>query len=85
MAFLRAKTFARLDARRIEALVTHQHTMSEKKRKRHEDRPDGRPSKKIATERPSQTIKVSVIDDNDEWVPILGECNWSFCWLGSYR
>ena len=55
--------------------------MSEKKRKRHEERPDGRPSKKIATDRPPQNIRVSVIDDNDEWVPILGGCNWSFCWL----
>lgn len=48
--------------------------MSEKKRKRHEDRPDGRPSKKIARECTSQKIQVSVIED-DEWVPVLGECS----------
>ena len=55
--------------------MAHQHEMSEKKRKRHEERPDGRPSKKIAAERPSQNIKVSVIEDGDEWVPVLGECS----------
>lgn len=49
--------------------------MSEKKRKRHEEMPDKRTSKKIATVSPSQTIKVSVIEDRDEWVPILGECS----------
>lgn len=49
--------------------------MSEKKRKRHEERPDGRPSKEIARESPSQKIKVSVIEDGDEWMPVLGECS----------
>ena len=56
--------------------------MIENKRKRqegeHEERPEGRPSKKVAIESPSQTIKVSVIEDCDEWVPVLGE---SFCRL----
>lgn len=55
--------------------------MPEKKRKRHEERPDGRPSKKIATESPSRNIEVSVIEDGDEWVPVLGKGNKSFCWL----
>lgn len=52
-----------------------QHNMPEKKRKRHEERheerPDGRPSKKIATKSPSRNIEVSVIEDGDEWVPVL--------------
>ncbi len=56
-------------------LADHQHEMSEKKRKRHEERPDGRPSKKSAREIPSQNIKVSMIEDGDEWVPVLGECS----------
>ncbi len=47
--------------------------MTEKKRKRHEEGPDGPPSKRIATERPPHSIKVSVIEDGDEWVPVLGE------------
>ena len=55
-----------------------EHEMSEKKRKRHDERLDGRPSKKIATESPSRNIKVSVIEDGDEWVPVLGECQKSF-------
>ncbi len=51
-------------------------TETEKKRKRHEeghDGPDGPPSKRIATERPPHSIIVSVIEDGDEWVPVLGE------------
>lgn len=55
--------------------------MSEKKRKRPEGRSDGQPSKKIARESPSQKIKVSVIEDSDEWAPVLGECCSSSCWL----
>ena len=48
--------------------------MAEKKRKRPEERSDDRrPIKKVAIESPSQTIKVSVIDNGDEWVPVLGE------------
>ncbi|CAD6563762.1 MAG: DNA-directed RNA polymerase I subunit rpa49 [Alectoria sarmentosa] len=45
--------------------------MSEKKRKRHEEGLDGPPSKKFAKESPSQNIKVSVIEDGDEWLPVL--------------
>ena len=51
--------------------------MSEKKRKRYEEKPDGRPSKKIASQGPSQNIKVSVIEDDDNWAPVLGECSLS--------
>lgn len=53
--------------------------MPEKKRKRHEEKPDERPSKKIAMESPSQNIKVSVIEEDDEWVPVLGERSYRFC------
>ena len=53
--------------------------MAEKKRKRPEARSDDRrPIKKVAIEDPSQTIKVSVIDNGDEWVPVLGEGSLSF-------
>ena len=53
--------------------------MAEKKRKRLEERADDRrPTKKVAIESPSQTIKVSVIDNGDEWVPVLGEGSLSF-------
>ena len=53
--------------------------MAEKKRKRPEERSDDRrPNKKVAIESPSQTIKVSVIDNGDEWVPVLGEGSLSF-------
>lgn len=58
--------------------------MSEKKRKRYEERPNGRPSKRVATGSSSQNIKISLIEDGDEWVPVLGECDWSFCWLCTY-
>ena len=48
--------------------------MAEKKRKRHEERSDDRrPSKKIAIESLSQNIKISVIDEGNEWIPVLGE------------
>ena len=54
--------------------------MVEKKRKRPEEGSDSRiPVKKVAIERPSSTIKVSVIDSGDEWVPVLGEGSLSFC------
>ena len=56
-------------------MAAHQQQMSEKKRKRHEEGPDGPPSKKFAKESPSQNIKVSVIEDGDEWLPVLGECS----------
>ncbi|KAK4693686.1 DNA-directed RNA polymerase I subunit RPA49, partial [Lecanoromycetidae sp. Uapishka_2] len=46
--------------------------MSERKRKRHEERQDDRPNKQAAIESLSQTIKVSVIEDGEQWVPILG-------------
>ena len=46
--------------------------MAEKKRKRHEERPDGRPSKKLVMEGQSQNIQVSVVEDDDQWVPVLG-------------
>ena len=53
--------------------------MAEKKRKRLEEKPgDRRPNKKVAIESPSQAIKVSVIDNSDEWVPVLGEGGLSF-------
>ena len=51
--------------------------MSEKKRKRHEERPDGGSFKRIASETLSQNIKVFVIEDGDDWVPVLGECSLS--------
>ena len=48
--------------------------MAEKKRKRYEERPDDRrPSKKVAIDALSQNVKVSVIEDGDDWVPVLGE------------
>ena len=55
--------------------LANQHEMSEKKRKRREERTDGRPSKRLATESPAQKISVSVIEDGDEWGPVLGECS----------
>ena len=56
--------------------------MAEKKRKRDEETSAGRrPSKKVAIGSPSQQIKVSVIDDGNEWMPVLGERSLSFCRL----
>ena len=46
--------------------------MTDKKRKRDEERLEGQPSKRISTEEPSQTIKVSTIEDSDGWAPVLG-------------
>ena len=57
--------------------ASNQCNMSEKKRKRYEEKPDGRPSKKIASQAPSQNIKVSVIEDGDNWAPVLGACSLS--------
>ena len=47
--------------------------MAEKKRKRGEERLEGQPSKRIAVEKPSQTIKVSTVEDSDGWAPVLGQ------------
>lgn len=47
--------------------------MTEKKRKRNEERLEGQPSKRIAIENPSQTIKVSTVEDGDGWAPVLGQ------------
>ncbi len=49
--------------------------MPEKKRKRNEESHDGRPNKKAAIESPAQTIKVSVIEDGEQWAPVLGTWN----------
>lgn len=57
--------------------ASNQCKMSEKKRKRYEEKSDGRASKKIASQGPSQNIKVSVIEDGDNWAPVLGECSLS--------
>jgi len=50
--------------------------MPEKKRKRHDERHDGRPNKKVAVESPAQIIHVSVVEGGEQWAPILG--NWIF-------
>ena len=48
--------------------------MVERKRKRLEEGSDiRRPVKKVAIQDISKTIKVSVIDNGGEWVPVLGE------------
>lgn len=49
--------------------------MPEKKRKRNEESHDGPPNKKAAIESPAQTIKVSVIEDGEQWAPVLGTWN----------
>ena len=46
--------------------------MFDKKRKRHDAASSGRPHKKAATESPPQNIQVSVIENGDEWAPLLG-------------
>ncbi|MCJ1456182.1 DNA-directed RNA polymerase I subunit rpa49 [Mycoblastus sanguinarius] len=45
--------------------------MSEKKRKRTGHTPNARPHKKLAKESPHQTVKISVIEDGDHWMPVL--------------
>ena len=47
--------------------------MTEKKRKRNEETLEGQPSKRVANEKPSQTIKVSTVEDSDGWAPVLGQ------------
>ena len=47
--------------------------MTDKKRKRVEERPEGQPSKRIAMEKSSQTIKVSTAENSDGWAPVLGQ------------
>ena len=47
--------------------------MSEKKRKRHSELSVDRPNKKLVQESRSKAINVSIIDDGDEWRPVLGE------------
>ena len=47
--------------------------MTEKKRKRDEEKLEGQPSKRIAMETPSQTIKVSTVEDSDGLAPVLGQ------------
>ena len=46
--------------------------MSEKKRKTHSELPVDRPNKKLAQESRSKAINVSLIEDGDEWSPVLG-------------
>lgn len=48
--------------------------MSEKKRKRVSQSKSERPHKKIAISSPpsSDTVKVSLLPDVDEWTPLLG-------------
>ena len=46
--------------------------MSEKKRKRHSELPVDHPNKKLARESLSKAINVSIIEDSDEWPPVLG-------------
>ena len=46
--------------------------MSEKKLKGHSELPIDRPTKKIAQGSRSKAINVSLIDDGDEWSPVLG-------------
>lgn len=47
--------------------------MAEKKRKRHDYETNGRPSRRSATERPPvDNVKVSMIPDENEWVPVVG-------------
>ncbi|KAL8734811.1 MAG: hypothetical protein Q9166_001162 [cf. Caloplaca sp. 2 TL-2023] len=44
----------------------------DKKRKRHGDEASERPRKKVATEQPpAEVVKVSLIPDEDEWVPVV--------------
>ena len=45
--------------------------MSEKKRKRQNELPVDRPNKKVAQENRSKAINVSIIEDADEWRPVL--------------
>ncbi|KAL2036944.1 hypothetical protein N7G274_010369 [Stereocaulon virgatum] len=45
--------------------------MSDKKRKRSGVASNDRPHKKIALQSPAQTVKVSVIEDGDDWTPVL--------------
>ncbi|KAI4235077.1 MAG: hypothetical protein LQ349_003398 [Xanthoria aureola] len=46
--------------------------MAEKKRKRHGEENNARPSKRVATEQPSaEVIKVSFVPDEDEWTPVV--------------
>lgn len=45
--------------------------MTEKKRKRGEERLEGQPSKRVAMGKPSQTIKVSTVEDSHGWAPVL--------------
>lgn len=46
--------------------------MSEKKRKRQDGKYSDRPHKKTAIEGPPENVKVSIIEDGDQWTPILG-------------
>lgn len=48
--------------------------MSEKKRKRHDPKTQDGARKKVAVDGPSQNVKVSVIEDEDQWAPVLGKC-----------
>lgn len=56
------------------SIVTASANMSEQKRKRDEERPDGRPKRKVTFDIPPWPIKVSVIEDDDQWTPVLGTC-----------
>ena len=57
--------------------------MCDKKRKRHDVAFSGRPHKKAATESPPQNIQVSVIEDGDEWAPVLGAYIQTHCYASA--
>ena len=46
--------------------------MSDKKRKRPGTVSNDRPHKKVAIQSPAQNVKVSVIEDGDDSLPVLG-------------
>ena len=46
--------------------------MSEKKRKRHSELSADRPNKKLAQESRLKAINVSLLENGDEWSPVLG-------------
>lgn len=50
--------------------------MSEKKRKRHDSKAQDGARKKIALDGPAQNVKVSVIEDEEQWAPVLGKCEY---------
>ena len=57
--------------------------MSDKKRKRHDAASSGRPHKKAATESPPENIQISVIENGDEWAPVLGAYIQNHCYASA--